>query len=154
MKQVKIQVPSLVENIRVVESFIDNSKETFHIEDDIYGNIMVAVTEAVNNAIRHGNKFDKDKNVYLSLYVNNDRVKFEVEDEGEGFDFDNLLDPTAPENLENPGGRGIFLIRHLADEVEFNKEGRNVQLTFLLTPAADTTDAASDSDIVSSESAA
>ena len=136
MKQVRIQVPSLVENIRVVESFIDNSKETFHIEDDIYGNIMVAVTEAVNNAIRHGNKFDKDKNVYLSLYVNKDRVKFEVEDEGEGFDYDNLMDPTAPENLENPGGRGIFLIRHLADEVEFNKEGRNVQLTFLLTPAA------------------
>ncbi|RYU78605.1 ATP-binding protein [Hymenobacter persicinus] len=150
MKQVKIQVPSLVENIRVVESFIDNSKETFHIEDDIYGNIMVAVTEAVNNAIRHGNKFDKDKNVYLSLYVNKDRVKFEVEDEGDGFDYDNLLDPTAPENLENPGGRGIFLIRHLADEVEFNKDGRNVQLTFFLAP----TTADEPSDTVSSETAA
>ena len=152
MKQVKIQVPSLVENIRVVESFIDNSKETFHIEDDIYGNIMVAVTEAVNNAIRHGNKFDKDKNVYLSLYVNQDRVKFEVEDEGDGFDYNNLLDPTAPENLENPGGRGIFLIRHLADEVEFNKDGRNVQLTFLLTPAV--ADEPASSDTISSESAA
>lgn len=132
MKQVKIQIPSLVENIRVVESFIDNSKDTFHIEDDIYGNIMVAVTEAVNNAIRHGNKFDKDKNVYLSLYVNQDRVRFEVEDEGPGFDYTNLIDPTAPENLENPGGRGIFLIRHLADEVKFHKDGRNVQLTFML----------------------
>ena len=132
MKQVKIQIPSLVENIRVVESFIDNSKDTFHIEDDIYGNIMVAVTEAVNNAIRHGNKFDKDKNVFLSLQVDTDRVKFEVEDQGEGFDYTNLLDPTAPENIENPGGRGIFLIRHLADEVEFQKDGRNVQLTFLL----------------------
>ena len=137
MKQVKIQIPSLVENIRVVESFIDNSKETFEIEDDIYGNIMVAVTEAVNNAIRHGNKFDKDKNVYLSLQVAPDRIKFEVEDQGEGFDFTNLIDPTAPENLENPGGRGIFLIRHLADEVEFLKDGRNVQLTFLLAPASD-----------------
>jgi len=133
MKQVKIQIPSLVENIRVVESFIDNSKDTFHIEDDIYGNIMVAVTEAVNNAIRHGNKFDKDKNVYLSLFVDSDRVKFEVEDEGQGFDYTNLIDPTAPENLENPGGRGIFLIRHLADEVEFSKDGRCVQLTFLLS---------------------
>jgi serine/threonine-protein kinase RsbW len=132
MKQVKIQIPSLVENIRVVESFIDNSKDTFHIEDDIYGNIMVAVTEAVNNAIRHGNKFDKDKNVY--------QLRFEIEDEGAGFDFDNLDDPTAPENIENPGGRGIFLIRHLADEVEFSKEGRRVELTFALTPGT-TTDA-------------
>jgi serine/threonine-protein kinase RsbW len=135
MKQVKIQIPSLVENIRVVESFIDNSKDTFHIEDDIYGNIMVAVTEAVNNAIRHGNKFDKDKNVYLSLYVQPDQLKFEIEDEGTGFNYDNLEDPTAPENLENPGGRGIFLIRHLADEVEFSKEGRRVELTFMLTPS-------------------
>lgn len=135
MKQVKIQIPSLVENIRVVESFIDNSKDTFHIEDDIYGNIMVAVTEAVNNAIRHGNKFDKDKTVLLCLSIDHDRVKFEIEDQGPGFDFDNLQDPTAPENLENPGGRGIFLIRHLADEVEFTKEGRKVELTFMLPPA-------------------
>ena len=144
MKQVKIQIPSLVENIRVVESFIDNSKDTFHIEDDIYGNIMVAVTEAVNNAIRHGNKFDKDKNVYLSLFVDPDRVKFEVEDEGQGFDYTNLIDPTAPENLENPGGRGIFLIRHLADEVEFHKDGRNVQLTFLLSTPSEATEADQD----------
>ena len=149
MKQVKIQIPSLVENIRVVESFIDNSKDTFDIEDDIYGNIMVAVTEAVNNAIRHGNKFDKDKNVYLSLQVAPDRIKFEVEDQGEGFDYTNLIDPTAPENLENPGGRGIFLIRHLADEVEFHKEGRNVQLTFLLAPTSDME--ASGSDTLSSD---
>ncbi|TGE14453.1 ATP-binding protein [Hymenobacter elongatus] len=152
MKQVKIQIPSLVENIRVVESFIDNSKDTFHIEDDIYGNIMVAVTEAVNNAIRHGNKFDKDRNVYLSLYVDKDRVTFEVEDEGDGFDFTDLLDPTAPENLENPGGRGIFLIRHLADEVEFTKEGRNVQLTFMLAPVE--TDESSETDTISSDHAA
>ncbi|KAA9332963.1 ATP-binding protein [Hymenobacter busanensis] len=136
MKQVRIQIPSLVENIRVVESFIDNSKETFHIEDDIYGNIMVAVTEAVNNAIRHGNKFDKDKNVQLALTVDDNRVTFEVEDQGPGFDFTNLLDPTAPENLENPGGRGIFLIRHLADEVEFTNDGRKVELTFFLPPAS------------------
>lgn len=135
MKQVKIQIPSLVENIRVVESFIDNSKDTFQIEDDIYGNIMVAVTEAVNNAIRHGNKFDKDKNVYLSLYAEPQVLKFEIEDEGMGFNYENLDDPTAPENLENPGGRGIFLIRHLADGVEFSKEGRRLLLTFQLTPA-------------------
>ncbi|MBC8085563.1 MAG: ATP-binding protein [Hymenobacter sp.] len=144
MKQVKIQIPSLVENIRIVESFIDNSKDTFHIEDDIYGNIMVAVTEAVNNAIRHGNKFDKDKNVYLSLFVDADRVKFEVEDEGQGFDYTTLIDPTAPENLENPGGRGIFLIRHLADGVEFAKDGRNVQLTFLLSTPSEQAGAAED----------
>ncbi|GEO04312.1 hypothetical protein AAE02nite_19760 [Adhaeribacter aerolatus] len=132
MNQLKIQIPSLIENIRVVESFIDNSKEKFNIEDDIYGNIMVAVTESVNNAIRHGNKFDKDKNVLLSLYVEDDRLRFEVEDEGKGFDYNSLSDPTSPENIENPGGRGIFLMRNLSDEVEFSNDGRKVELIFFI----------------------
>ncbi|MFC5270946.1 ATP-binding protein [Adhaeribacter terreus] len=135
MNQVKIQIPSIIENIRIVESFIDNSKDKFQIEDDIYGNIMVAVTESVNNAIRHGNKFDKDKNVYLTLQVNNDHLKFEVEDEGNGFDTESLPDPTAVENLENPGGRGIFLMRNLCDEVKFSNNGKTVQLTFFLNNA-------------------
>ena len=130
MNQVKIQIPSIIENIRIVESFIDNSKDKFQIEDDIYGNIMVAVTESVNNAIRHGNKFDKDKNVYLTLQVEQNQLLFEVEDEGPGFDYQNLPDPTAPENLENPGGRGIFLMRNLCDEVNFTNDGRNVELVF------------------------
>ncbi|AMM50890.1 serine/threonine protein kinase [Rufibacter sp. DG15C] len=130
MNQVKIQIPSIIENIRIVESFIDNSREKFQIEDDIYGNIMVAVTESVNNAIRHGNKFDKDKNVYLSLFVEPKQLKFEIEDEGSGFDPNALSDPTAPENLENPGGRGIFLMRNLCDDVSFSNDGRTVSLTF------------------------
>jgi serine/threonine-protein kinase RsbW len=130
MNQVKIQIPSLIENIRVIESFIDNSKEEFEFEDDVYGNIMVAVTESVNNAIRHGNKFDKEKLVYLTLQIENNQLLFEVEDEGPGFDFDNLPDPTAPENLENPGGRGIFLMHNLCDEVNFLDNGKKVQLIF------------------------
>ncbi|WP_439880842.1 ATP-binding protein [Pontibacter sp. MBLB2868] len=135
MNQVKIQIPSLIENIRVIESFIDNSKDEFEFEDDIYGNIMVAVTESVNNAIRHGNKFDKDKNVYLTLQVEQNQLSFEIEDEGPGFDYENLPDPTAPENLENPGGRGIFLMRNLCDEVNFLNEGKRVQLIFNITPS-------------------
>ncbi|GAB3195040.1 serine/threonine-protein kinase RsbW [Pontibacter aydingkolensis] len=135
MNQVKIQIPSLIENIRVVESFIDNSKDEFEFEDDIYGNIMVAVTESVNNAIRHGNKFDKDKNVYLTLQVDHNQLTFEVEDEGPGFDYENLPDPTSPENLENPGGRGIFLMRNLCDQVNFEENGKKVQLVFNIIPS-------------------
>ena len=54
MNTISIQVPSIMENIRMIESFIDNAKEKFDLDDDIYGNIMIAVTEAVNNAIKHG----------------------------------------------------------------------------------------------------
>ncbi len=130
MNTISIQVPSISENIRMIESFIDNAKERFHLNDDIYGNIMIAVTEAVNNAIKHGNSGDRTKNVFLSLSLNESLIKFVIMDEGNGFDYQNLPDPTAPENLEKIGGRGIFLMKHLSDEVQFKEEGRIVELSF------------------------
>ncbi|GAA0891988.1 ATP-binding protein [Fulvivirga kasyanovii] len=133
MNTIKIQIPSLTENIRMIESFIDNAKEKFQLDDDIYGNIMIAVTEAVNNAIKHGNQHDKSKNVALSLSLQDGQIKFTISDEGQGFDYKNLPDPTAPENLEKPGGRGIFLMKHLSDEVNFMEEGKVVELNFYIS---------------------
>jgi serine/threonine-protein kinase RsbW len=132
MNTISIQVPSMTENIRMIESFIDNAKEKFHLDDDIYGNIMIAVTEAVNNAIKHGNNNNKTKNVHLSLSLDESMIKFVVKDEGQGFNYDNLPDPTSPENLEKPGGRGIFLMKHLSDEVEFKENGSIVELSFYM----------------------
>jgi serine/threonine-protein kinase RsbW len=132
MKNIRIEIPSLSENIRMIESFIDNAKDKYHLNDDIYGNIMIAVTEAVNNAIKHGNKGDSGKNVSLALTLEEGMIKFRVEDEGRGFDFHNLPDPTSPENLEKPGGRGIFLMKHLADEVDFSEQGKIVELSFYI----------------------
>src|SRR5262245_5095196 len=132
MNTISIQVPSIAENIRMIESFIDNAKDKFHLDDDIYGNIMIAVTEAVNNAIKHGNNNNKTKNVHLSLSLNESMIKFVVKDEGQGFNYENLPDPTEPENLEKPGGRGIFLMKHLSDEVEFKDNGRVVELSFYM----------------------
>ena len=116
----------------MIESFIDNAKEKFKLNDDIYGNIMIAVTEAVNNAIRHGSHNDSSKNVSLSLSLEEGLIKFKVEDEGLGFDHEHLPDPTAPENIEKPGGRGIFLMKHLSDEVAFAEGGRVVELSFYI----------------------
>lgn len=132
MNTISIQVPSIIDNIRMIESFIDNAKERFHLDEDIYGNIMIAVTEAVNNAIKHGNAGNSSKNVYLSLFLNENLLKFTIKDEGTGFDYHNLPDPTSPENLEKPGGRGIFLMKHLSDEVEFKDGGKVVELSFYM----------------------
>ncbi len=132
MNKISIEIPSLSENIRMIESFIDNAREKYHLDDDIYGNIMIAVTEAVNNAIKHGNQSNSSKNVSLTLSLAEGLIKFRIEDEGIGFDYDSLPDPTAPENIEKPGGRGIFLMRHLADEVAFNERGKVVELSFYM----------------------
>jgi serine/threonine-protein kinase RsbW len=132
MNTISIQIPSIVENIRMIESFIDNAKERFHLDEDLYGNIMIAVTEAVNNAIKHGNGGNSSKNVFLSLTLNDNLLKFVIKDEGPGFNHGDLPDPTAPENLEKPGGRGIFLMKHLSDEVEFRENGKTVELSFYM----------------------
>jgi serine/threonine-protein kinase RsbW len=116
----------------MIESFIDNAKERFDLDDDIYGNIMIAVTEAVNNAIKHGNDNDRSKNVFLSLFLDNSMLRFVIKDEGVGFNYQNLPDPTAPENIEKLGGRGIFLMKHLSDEVDFRENGSIVVLSFYM----------------------
>lgn len=133
MNSLRIQIPSLTENLRIVESFIDNVKERFKLNDDIYGNIMVSVTESVNNAIHHGNKQDTTKNVTIKLELSDSQAAFMVSDEGPGFDFEHLPDPTSPENIDKLGGRGIFLMKHLADEIQFSDEGRQVKLVFYLS---------------------
>lgn len=130
MEKISIQIPSMPENIRIVESFIDNAKEKFHITDDLYGNIMVAVTESVNNAIKHGNCSDKNKLVNISLFIEPKQLKFVVEDQGAGFDPETLPDPTLPENISKPDGRGIFLMRNLCDDLVFSNEGRVVEMKF------------------------
>lgn len=130
MDKINIQVPSVPENIRIVESFIDNAKDKFHINDDLYGNIMIAVTESVNNAILHGNKSDAKKTVHLSLVLEEKILRFTIQDEGTGFDYENVPDPTAPENIEKIGGRGIFLMKQLSDEVSFSENGKEVELVF------------------------
>lgn len=132
MNTISIEIPSLIENIRIVESFIDNAKDKYQLDDDLYGNIMIAVVESVNNAIIHGNCLAKDKSVELSMTLADTSVIFTIKDQGKGFNINTLPDPTSPENLTKTGGRGIFLMKHLADEVSFKNEGQQVELTFYL----------------------
>lgn len=132
MNSIKISIPSLIENIKIIESFIDNAREKFEINDDIYGNIMISVTECISNAIIHGNQSNKQKLVHLELKAQDDQLQFIIEDEGEGFEIESLPDPTAPENIEKPGGRGIFLIKNLTDEVKFEEGGKRTVLSFYM----------------------
>jgi len=121
---------SNTENIRIVENLVDELVSEYQISEEFYGNILISLTEAVNNAIVHGNKLDPNKNVQLVCKVENKTIIFQIEDEGPGFDYDNLPDPTAPENIEKPNGRGVFLMRNLADKCAFLEDGKIVELAF------------------------
>ena len=126
----KIRIASRAENIILVERMVEDVCDLFNISEDYYGNILVAITEAVNNAIYHGNQANPKKNIDIFFKSFPDHVSFIVKDEGKGFNYDNLPDPTNPENIENPNGRGVFLMRNLADKVSFEDNGSKVVLDF------------------------
>src|SRR5690606_5478537 len=120
-------------SIVTVETFIDNLVPTLNLSDEVYANMMTCVNEAVSNAIVHGNKENPTKTVYVNIEnIDNRRLIFSISDEGEGFDFNNLPDPTAPENVEKLSGRGIFIMKKLADQCIFNSSGNEVELHFKL----------------------
>lgn len=127
----QVQLPTKMDSILAAELKVEQICETLNVADRCLGNILISVTEAINNAIVHGNKKDESKQVYLACSTQNGKLIFTVKDEGHGFDSTNLPDPTDPENLEKLNGRGVFLMRNLADQVDFEDEGRLVKLTFL-----------------------
>ena len=129
MKKV-LDFPSKIENISIVENLVDELSEKFELDSVIYGNILVSVVESVSNAILHGNKSDINKKVFVECSVDKNVVLFKVRDEGTGFDYSKIPDPTLPENLDKPHGRGIFLMSRLADKIKFEKEGREVEIMF------------------------
>ncbi|HVA97568.1 MAG TPA: ATP-binding protein [Bacteroidia bacterium] len=126
----KLKINSATENIFLVERFIEEVCEKFHITEEHYGNILIAITEAVNNAIQHGNKSNPNKSIEITLTAEKNKISFTIEDEGNGFDYSNIPDPTNPENIEKPNGRGVFLMRNLADKVCFYDKGKKVELDF------------------------
>ncbi len=129
MKKV-LKIPSRIENLRKVEKIIDEISGEFHIGEDLYGNILIATLEATNNAIMHGNKLDESKEVTIAFDLIGDKLSVKVDDEGNGFDYNNIPDPTAPENIENINGRGIFLMEKLSDKISFSRNGATVELEF------------------------
>ncbi len=125
-----ISITSDYAAVSKVETLVDKICSELGVQEDYYGNVLIAVTEAVNNAIQHGNIFDNELVVYVAVGDNPEEFCFTVRDQGRGFDFEHLPDPTAPENIEKENGRGIFLMRSLADEVEFDDKGCTVNIYF------------------------
>jgi serine/threonine-protein kinase RsbW len=119
-----------IKNINLVERLIDDLLKKYDLKDDVYGKLLLSVVEAVNNAIVHGNKMDIEKDVILEYEIDDSKIDFVITDMGEGFDYNNIPDPTKPENIEKTHGRGIFLMNHLADEIEFQNNGSVVKLSF------------------------
>ena len=104
--------------------------ERLNIDPNLYPNILISLTEAVNNAMVHGNRLDARKNIVVSCQEKKNMIQFNISDEGSGFDPQALPDPTSKERIETEGGRGVFLMKQLADEIHFLNHGRTVRLVW------------------------
>ena len=129
----KLKIASRTDSLNLVEKFVDDFSTNYNIDQDVYGNLLIAALEATNNAITHGNKLNETKSVEIACTIEESNVFLIVKDEGSGFDHNNLPDPTAPENLENMSGRGVFLMSMLSDKIDFENNGSLVKMTFSLT---------------------
>ncbi|MDF2436250.1 MAG: ATP-binding protein [Bacteroidota bacterium] len=126
--------PSSLQSIDSLELLLDEIKEQFALSEHVYSSIWVCLNEGISNAIIHGNKQDITKKVHLSVELKWDNfICFTIRDEGDGFDDEAIPDPTKPELIDKPNGRGIFLMKKLADLALFSNRGTTVDLYFDLT---------------------
>lgn len=124
-----VEVPSEVRWIEPVVSYVLERAAAFaYVGPRLTLNLRVGITEALANAIICGNAEDPRKQVRLEVTIDAQRVELEVTDEGPGFSPEGLPDPTAPENLGRPCGRGVYLLRRLMDEVRYNERGNAVRM--------------------------
>lgn len=132
MNKLELSIQSELSNISQVENFIEKLIEQYQLSKKVYANVALSILEAVNNAILYGNKQNPLKKVRLAAIKNTHKVIVTVEDEGEGFDFNHIPDPTTPEKFMKESGRGLYLMIKLTDELIFAKNGAKVIMVFTL----------------------
>lgn len=118
-----MRIPSELSYIRKVSSQIEHFLRSKGVDDSNIFDIRLCLEEAVKNSIIHGNKNNKDLPVFITYSLDKDRFSVEIEDRGKGFDPDKVPDPTTEKNLLKAGGRGVFIIQKLMDEVKYNCSG-------------------------------
>lgn len=119
-------------NISKVEQYVNQIAARFQLDQEKHANLLISLTEAVNNAIIHGNKQDRTKTVSIKLAQTKSGLAVRVSDQGGGFNYDKLPDPTCPERLCECGGRGVFLMNQLCDKMRYINGGSTVEMQFRL----------------------
>lgn len=127
-ESIEFELPGVLSVMQVVLDYLLKRVDKLGVVKTEESNLFVALDEAFVNAIKHGNKFDTKKNIRIAADVSTAEARFTVEDEGEGFDVDNIPDPLDPQNLFKPSGRGVLFIYNIMDEVKYNERGNRLTM--------------------------
>jgi len=137
MKQgTSLTLNSRPQSVALLEDYLSELTKEYNIPEETYPNILISLTEAVNNAIHHGNCCDESKQVKVHVVrlhkAGDDSLVFRVEDQGPGFDPHNVPNPTLEENVGKSGGRGLYLMKALSQDLQYHDNGRAVEIHFNL----------------------
>jgi serine/threonine-protein kinase RsbW len=124
----EVTIPSDTSEGQAVQARIVEALEVREYPEKDVFSVRLALEEALVNAIKHGNRMSPDKSVEINCWISDERVRVEIQDEGEGFDRSHVPDPTLLENLERPCGRGIMLMGAFMNLIEYNEQGNKVIL--------------------------
>lgn len=127
----KLVFASKPEAVEEIEKLAAKAATTAGFNPEEQDSLAIAVTEIANNAVIHGNKRDANKKVYVNLEVNEGEVRLTIRDEGNGFNPESLSNPLDPENLLRESGRGVFIVRSLMDEVQYDFSRGGTQVTLI-----------------------
>ncbi len=130
-QNVSLEISSDVSNIEEVECFTVRFAKKIGMPVNTGCDLVIAVTELINNAIIHGNKLDKSKKVSIFYTASEHKVTVTVTDEGKGFDPDSVDNPIEPENILKNSGRGVFLLKKLMDSVDFSFTEEGTRITIV-----------------------
>lgn len=121
-------INSDISELKKVENLLEDIFDEYNFEKKYFNRIYLCISEAVLNAIKHGNRNDLSKLVSIAVDCSVKDINVQIEDEGNGFDINEVKDPTSKENLTNESGRGIFIIRKLSNKIEYNEKGNRIQI--------------------------
>jgi serine/threonine-protein kinase RsbW len=127
-ESIEFELPSVLSIMHVVVEYLLKRVDKLGVVKVDQSNLFVALDEAFVNAVKHGNKFDATKNLRIAADVSKTEARFTIEDEGEGFDVNNIPDPLDPQNLFKPSGRGVLFIYNIMDEVKYNERGNKLTM--------------------------
>ena len=132
-EQKTLKLKSVPESINQIERLIEEICEDYNLNHNYLGCITVALTEAFTNALEHGNKRNSEKIIDMNFQKTSSGLYFNVKDEGEGFDYQKIPDVKDDGKEKSFPGRGIFLIKTLADDVNFIGKGNEIEIGFKIS---------------------
>lgn len=127
-EKIEFEVPSLISLMHSILNYLMRRVEKIGVVNPETSNLFVALDEAFVNAVKHGNKFDSSKQVRITADVSPDEARFTIEDEGDGFNVNEIPDPLDPQNLFKASGRGVLFIYNIMDEVTYNDRGNRLTM--------------------------